>query len=267
MGLRDFPPNSDMHESNLSHERTPLIADRTQIDYSKPQEGKRIWHLICIVLSVLLERTAYYGILANLVLFLSDDLKFRLDITIACLFLFTGMSWLMSTIGGLIGDSYLGRFHTIWCSLAVYIIGAILLDFIAYGCNVKGGCQMRYVAIALSCLLLSIGEGAFKANSSAFGAEQLLTHAPDTYTRFFNWFYWAINIGSFIGYSLIAWVQVNYSFIRGFLIPVVCLVASLVIFLIPTASYTVYPLSGNALRKVFGIVKEAYSLRKSNKRR
>lgn len=267
MGLQDFPPSTNMSEVHSDYERTPLINGSTRGEASSRLKGTTgTWPLICIVLTVLLERTAYYGILANLVLFLNDELGLDQDITIVCLFLFTGMAWMMSTIGGLVGDSFLGRFHTIWSSLAIYIIGAILLYIEAHIHNYITA-QSKYWLISVSCLFLSIGEGAFKANSSAFGAEQLQTHAGETYRRFFSWFYWAINIGSFIGYSLIAWIQVTYSFEKGFIIPIGCLAAAFVVFLIPTSKYTVYPLSGNVLKKVFGILKEALSLRKSNRRR
>lgn len=264
MGLQDFPPKTDMGERSLATERTSLLNDSSKNGFCG--RLRQTWPLLCIVSTVLLERTAYYGILANLVLFLNDELGLPKDISVVSFFIFTGMTWLVSTIGGLVGDSYSGRFKAITGSLVIYIIGAIILEVVAQFHKTMTKPSM-YAIVSLSYVCLSIGEGAFKANTSAFGGEQLLKHGPETYRRFFGWFYWAINIGSFIGYSLIAWVQVNYGFNKGYIIPIGCLGAAFIIFLIPKSKYTVYPLSSNVLKKVFGIVKEAFSRRKTKSTR
>ncbi|KAK3703597.1 hypothetical protein QZH41_019140 [Actinostola sp. cb2023] len=259
MGLQDFPPGN-MGEIRPANERTSLI------NVGEYPSRKETWPVICIILALLLERTAYYGILANLALFLKE-LGFPIDVTVVYVFVFSGMAWMMSTVGGLIGDSYSGRFHAIWGSLVVYIIGAALLEVTAnLATFLYTSDEIRGLVVALTFIFLSIGEGGFKANVSAFGAEQLLNHDGETYRRFFGWFYWSVNIGSFIGFSLIAWVQVQYNFKIGYSLPLGCLVCSIIIFLIPTSKYTVNPLTGNVVTKVYGIVKEAIVLRKANRR-
>jgi peptide/histidine transporter 3/4 len=216
----------------------------------------------------MLERAAYYGILSNLVLFLSDLDQHR-DITVVCVFLFTGMAWLMSTVGGVVGDSYTGRFNAIWGSLIIYILGAILLEVTAQ-CSTEETPAMcepegnKTVLMCCTLFIISIGEGAFKANITAFGAEQITEKDNKTYREYFNWFYWGINIGCFTGFSVMAFIQQYYGFVTGYYPPLGCLVLACILFLLPKSRYNVYPLSENVFKKVYKIMKEAKARKKAN---
>lgn len=53
----------------------------------------------------------------------------------------------------------------------------------------------------------AIGVGAVQANTAVLGAEQ----APKTReNRFFDFYYAAINVGAFIAYGAVAYVQLEY---------------------------------------------------------
>lgn len=284
MSLDVFPPTR-MDEIQIANERTTLLEKKKSRinselggnNYGIERRNNTSWPTIFIILTIMLERAAYYGILSNLVLYLSDDLELNQVVTVASVFLFTGMAWLMSTIGGVIGDSYTGRFKAILGSLIIYIIGAVLLELNAYCstndpkvkiCNKSDLTRPKKCAFILCTLfIISVGEGAFKANITAFGAEQITRQDEKTYRVYFNWFYWGINIGCFTGFSVIAFTQQYFGFVIGYYLPLACLILACILFLIPKSRYNVYPLSTNVFKKVYKVMKEAKSRGKSNAER
>lgn len=67
----------------------------------------------------------------------------------------------------------------------------------------------------------------------------------DATRRFFNWFYWSINIGAVFSLLVVAFVQQNISFLAGYLIPVACLALALLIFLLATPTFVTKPPTGS----------------------
>ncbi|XP_031552474.1 solute carrier family 15 member 4-like [Actinia tenebrosa] len=282
MSLDVFPP-SRMEEIQSANERTALLdKEKSRINNelggSKPIDGlertnNATWPIYFIILTIMLERAAYYGILSNLALFLSDDLELSQVVTVVSVFMFTGMAWLMCTVGGVVGDSYTGRFKAILGSFIIYIIGALLLELSARFCDkdakvtICKKLSQKGAFILCTLFIISIGEGAFKSNITAFGAEQITRQDDKTYRMYFNWFYWGINIGCFIGYSFLAFTQQYCGFVIGYYPPVACLVLACILFLIPKSRYNVYPLSANAFKKVYNVIKEAKSRGRSNAER
>jgi hypothetical protein len=49
--------------------------------------------------------------------------------------------------------------------------------------------------------------------------------------KYFNWFYWSINLGSLLSYSFLAYLQQNLSFFVGYVIPLGALILSFLLFL------------------------------------
>lgn len=67
----------------------------------------------------------------------------------------------------------------------------------------------------------------------------------DATRRFFNWFYWSINIGAVFSLLVVTFVQQNISFLAGYLIPVACLALALLIFLLATPTFVSKPPTGS----------------------
>ena len=57
-------------------------------------------------------------------------------------------------------------------------------------------------------------------------------------TSFFNWFYFAVNIGSLIACSVIVYVQENISWAVGFAIPAAAMALAVIIFISGSKKYT-----------------------------
>lgn len=239
---------------------------------SQTRRQNSFFPLICILLTVVLERITFYGILANLLLFLINESKFSQSVSIGIVFAFTGLAWLMSTVGGIIADSYSGRYNAVWGSLLIYVTGVGMIFASALTSEDSQEQKLTeklltspkfYQPVALLALLvISIGEGAYKANVTAFGGDQLQTQDDVIYRRFFNWYYWSINVASFIAYSGIAYVEQEKTFIWGFGILLGCIILASAIFCICRSRYISHPPSGHILKKMYNIIKEARQKKK-----
>lgn len=227
--------SSDESERNKKPRRH-VLSDRLFAERNKKLAK------FCVMLTVTLERTAYYGLLGNLAYFTNVYLDYTADESVNVTLGFSGLTWISCFIGGILGDSLLGRFNTIITGLIIYIVGYANMSYIAHIMNHEidddhfdSGRQKLFVGWFLGSLfLISLGEGCFKSNMSPFGADQIDSNSDNSELRsFFNYFYWAINIGSLMGFSLIVWIQIHFGFCTGYVVPLSLLGLGALIFIVP----------------------------------
>lgn len=117
---------------NMDPERRRLLNKTPE--NSAPNNGcKTRYGLVAILISVGLERMSFYGLLANLVLFLnSEPFMWHSYNALLASFYFMGISYLSSFIGGLVADTCLGRFKTLVISFVVYVAGYSFMPYLAY---------------------------------------------------------------------------------------------------------------------------------------
>ena len=88
--------------------------------------------LSAILSAVTLERICFYSLTGNLVLFLNKEpFLWESYHAMNALFLFYGVTYLMSILGGWVADAWLGRFRTMVLCYLVYIIGYMVMPFLA----------------------------------------------------------------------------------------------------------------------------------------
>lgn len=238
-----------------SSELLNAINDRR----SKLQQNLAVYLLLAING---LERFAYYGLICNYVLYLNKKpLYWESYNAIIVLFIFLGITQVSSVVGGWIADSLLGKFTTICLSFVLYIIGYAAFPLLAFNetylpnyCNANSSMidwsfvNYSYIhrfkdndrtiaheacswVVLITVVLISISVGFIKANLGPFGADQVISRGQTMVFKYFNWLYWSINLGSLISFVLLAYIQQNFNFFIGYLIPLCALVVSFILLL------------------------------------
>ena len=171
-------------------------------------------------------------------------------------FLNPGTCFFTPVIGGWIADTFVGRYNTIFGSSLLYVVGTVLLTVTTYNYQptyaIRTSNKERFLAVSL--ILISIGTGGIKANVSSMGADQIEDEGPEMVQKFFDWFYWFIQIGSFLACTVVAYVQQEVSFFYGYLITAVSMALATILLLLGRNHYIVYPPRGSYLADTFRII-------------
>ena len=146
-------------------------------------------------------------------------------------------------IGGWIADTLLGRYNTIYGGSLLYLVGTILLAAVTfnYGDVHKLGTGSKEGFLGISLLLISAGTGGIKANVSPLGADQIENEGATVVQRFFDWFYWFIQLGSFLAYTAVVTVQQDFSFFYGYVITASSIFVAIILFVSGRNYYIIQP--------------------------
>ena len=254
-------------------DKTPLIAPRlVSKDVHQTDSKSPTKYVVPFVIVVALERFTYYSIIVNLFLFFNDNVyenddgdddvtdkycrnSSRQGKAVVSVMVLIGLSWFFCVLGGWISDAKLGKLKTITIGLVLYALGIGLLLLSTYFLE-----ELKEVYRALivfsSILVALIGEGAYKANVAAFGAEQLNHKDLISTRRYFNLYYFSLNLGSVLALSVSAYIQQRYGFCKGFAMPFGSITLALIIFVLSRKRYKTLPCQ-RMVGKVYQIVKEA----------
>lgn len=245
-------------------ERRPLLARRLR--------GPRRWRraaAAAVLLVEMLERAAFFGVAGNLVLYLnSENFQWAGEQASRAALVFLGASYLLAPVGGWLADVYLGRFRAIVLSLLLYLVASSLLPATAVSDGRRSFCgEMPESKLAPACpspecvrpspspycaptlyvglLLLALAASSVRSNLTSFGADQVMDLGRHANRRFFNWFYWSINVGAVLSLLVVAFIQQNISFLMGYSIPVGCVGLAFFIFLFATPIFITKPPTGS----------------------
>lgn len=145
----------------------------------------------------------------------------------------------------------------------IYALGLIL---VVIG-SVPG--EINTSLFFLAIYIVAMGTGGIKPNVSTMGADQFnMKYSQDRKEKesFFNWFYWAINLGALISYSIIAYIcqfglkglgGERWGFFVGFFIPAVMMLMAIVVFLMGTSRYVKQKAHGSVVAETMQILCQA----------
>ena len=125
----------------------------------------------------------------------------------------------------------------------LYLVGTVTLAAVTFdygpGCELSTASKEAFLGISL--LFISVGTGGIKANVSPLGADQLESKGAVVVQRFFDWFYWFIQLGSCLAYTIVVKVQQDVSFFYGYLITALSMFLAIILFVRGRKSYIVHP--------------------------
>ncbi|XP_050408235.2 solute carrier family 15 member 4 [Patella vulgata] len=275
-------------QTQLIHRSPSRETNTSPVHRQRNHEHLSYWKMqvACgmILFTVILERLAFYSLSGNLVLFLNKNpFNWMSYHALSASFYFLGVSFVTSLFGGWLADSFLGRYKAILVAFIIYIAGYGTMPFLALDKNgtmiINGThiCKFKnqsgqnddtsdtnnpfnencvgLVYIVLT--VIAIGTGSVKANIAPFGADQVLGGGQQPTLVFFNWFYWCINIGAFLGLGIFTYIEQQKSFYLGYLISGSALAFGAVLFLFGGCVFIRKPASGSVFTNIFKILREA----------
>jgi peptide/histidine transporter 3/4 len=261
-------PNSS---KSASLQDPPSAGEKASLLPTKQSEAARPQHhsIILNVCSFILvtefcERLAYYGLSGSLPIFFHRNLGLSTVLATELNSTFTSLSYLTPLLGAYVADSHLGRFQTIVVFCLLYIFGLALCVFAALP-------AVSSLPLFMLGLFGGVGFGAggIKPNVVVLGADQFDVDIPAQRAEkdsFFNWFYWAINVGATFSYGVLTNLAVNglppyisteYGFFASFAIPSAAFVLAAVVFYAGKSRYRRVPPKGSALSKFFSVLMQA----------
>lgn len=144
--------------------------------------------------------------------------------------LFVALVYLLSILGGVLADYFLGRYRTILYLAVVYCIGHAFLAMF----------DTNYELFYAGLLLIAIGAGGVKPNVSVMVGDQFENESDANIAKLYDIFYFGINVGAFFS-MLITPVLKNSSYGAplAFGVPGILMFLALVTFYIGKSKYKI----------------------------
>ncbi|GLU05592.1 hypothetical protein SLE2022_226880 [Rubroshorea leprosula] len=225
------------------------------------------WTSAAMILGVeLFERLTTLGIAVNLVTYLTGTMHLGNATSANTVTNFLGTSFMLCLLGGFVADTFLGRYLTIAIFATVQATGVTVLTISTIipslrppkciphtgtPCIQASGMQITILYLAL--YLTALGTGGIKSSVSGFGSDQFIDSDPKEskqMIKFFNWFFFLINIGSLGAVTVLVYIQDNLGREYGYGICACAIVLGLVVFLSGTRRYRFKKLVGSPLTQI-----------------
>eukprot|EP00002_Diphylleia_rotans_P000664 TRINITY_DN1033_c0_g1_i1.p1 TRINITY_DN1033_c0_g1~~TRINITY_DN1033_c0_g1_i1.p1 ORF type:complete len:532 (-),score=117.18 TRINITY_DN1033_c0_g1_i1:452-2047(-) len=199
------------------------------------------------------ERFSFYGMKTVLFVYLNEYHNFSDNTSTAIVHLFIAYAYLTPLVGGILSDSYLGKYKTILYLSVVYAMGSIILALTANK-DITGGSE-QFWGCALGLVLIGFGTGGIKPCVSSFIGDQFTAEQAAMLTSVFAWFYFAINTGSLASTFLSPVIREEFGFEYAFGVPAVLLLIATFVFYLGRRHYRMVPLTENVLATFYRVVK------------
>ncbi|KAM3396873.1 Protein NRT1/ PTR FAMILY 6.3 [Capsicum chinense] len=227
------------------------------------------WTSAAMILGVeAVERLTTLGIAVNLVTYLTGTMHLGNANSANNVTNFLGTSFMLTLLGGFVADTFLGRYLTIGIFTTIQAMGVTILTISTIipslrppkcepgssECIPANGKQLMVLYIAL--YMTALGTGGLKSSVSGFGSDQF--DETDKKERgqmikFFNWFFFFINVGSLGAVTILVYIQDNLGREWGYGICACAIVIGLVIFLSGTRKYRFKKLMGSPLTQIASV--------------
>ncbi|CAA7396817.1 unnamed protein product [Spirodela intermedia] len=221
---------------------------------SRPRTGG--WPAAIIIIGVeVAERFAYYGVMSNLITYLTGPLGESTATAAADVNTWLGASAMIPFLGAFVADSYLGRYRTVLLASILYFLGLLMLTLSASlpslrppDCTALEGdaglcpppSQSQVFFFFASLYMVAVAHGGYKPCIQAFGADQFDGRDPyesKSKSSFFNWWYFGICMGILTALLILNYIQDNLGWVLGFGLPFISMGFALGLLLLGSRIY------------------------------
>ncbi|KAL5230450.1 hypothetical protein ABZP36_029226 [Zizania latifolia] len=230
------------------------------------------------------DRLATVGFSSNLITYLTLQLHLPLVDASNTLTNFHGTANLTPLIGGLIADSFAGRFWTITFGSVIYQLGMICLTLSAalpslrpppcakHAADCQRASSSHIAVLYVSLLFTSIGAGGTRPCVMAFGADQLEldAHGRSGARRgkgpkwsFFNLYFFGIELAKLTAVTVVVYIQENVGWGWGLGVPTIAMFVAVIAFVSGYSLYVKMPPGGSPLVRLAQVVTAAFKKRKA----
>ncbi|KAJ1962383.1 peptide transporter ptr2 [Dipsacomyces acuminosporus] len=175
-------------------------------------------------------------------------------------------------LGAIIADQWWGKYKTIFFFAIIYMVGDIILTLTSIPSSIRHGGALP--GLIISMITIGLGTGGIKSNVSPMVAQQYGRQRPFvrklkngqevvvdrelTIQSIFNWFYWAINIGSL---SAVATTELehNVDFWAAYLLPTLMFIVCIVVFWLARNTLVISPPTGSIIFKAYKTIRVGIS--------
>lgn len=192
--------NESFTNVELSTRSDPEAQNTTLGNATSPETSARVaksfplsvWFIIGMEFC---ERFSFYGMKAILPIYLTSVLRFSEDASTEIIHGFNFFAYFTTLFGGILSDSYLGKFKTILYLSIVYVLGSSMMAATSFPNWFLHG----VLGLAFGLLGIGVGTGGIKPCVSSFGGDQFdqETQALPLQT-YFSLFYFSVNAGSLL---------------------------------------------------------------------
>nr|GMD89377.1 protein NRT1/ PTR FAMILY 8.2-like [Ipomoea batatas] len=269
------PPNKSQQVLDHSHANEPnqssTLVTNGCVDYKGRIADKLTtggWKASpFIIVNEVAERLAFFAIAVNMVSYLVLEMHQKLPDAATHVTDWIGAAYVLTLLGAFLADAYLGRFRTIIIFSSIYVVGMVMLTVSASVDSLRpplctrrpcppasdGQTAFLYGALAL----VALGTGGIKPCVSSFGADQF-DEADEKEVQkkyaFFNWFFFAINMGAILGITLMVYIQEEKGWSWGFAVPTVVSFCSILILAAGFTKYRFQKPMGSAFTRFLQVV-------------
>ncbi|KAK9073287.1 hypothetical protein SSX86_007611 [Deinandra increscens subsp. villosa] len=220
-----------------------------------------------IIMNEVAERLAFFAVAVSMVLYLFREMHQSLPNAATHVTDWIGAAFVLTLFGAFMADAYLGRFLTIIVFSFIYFGGMVMLTISAKleslrpplclkkPCPPASTAQTAFLYTALG--LIAIGTGGIKPCVSSFGADQFDEEDDREVLKkysFFNWFFFAINMGALLGITVLVYVQQEKGFAWGFGIPTITMFISILILAAGFSNYRYQKPMGSAFTRFLQVI-------------
>ena len=208
---------------------------------------------------------SYYGIRAIIALYMTDFLKFSKDDATVIVHSFILVTCLCSLLGGVLSDSYLGKYRTVVYMSFVYIAGATTLA-VSSAPELLGGKPPPLAIVFLAFFLIALGVGGINPCLNAFVGDQFVGGKEDLLSSLYHLFYLSVNVGSIFSFMTIPLLREHINYGAAFGMPIALFFLCTIVFFAGRKHYTMVAPGRHALPEMWNVIRTARAERAEARR-